>query len=66
MKQKYFHKFITYLFYRYKYLNAGASRLTKDGISTLAYNVKAVEKNKLYTKIIVSYNKDEIINSLKL
>lgn len=51
---------------RYKLLKAAGKRIDNDGINSLKYKTELVEKNLLFTRIVVSYNQAEILEPFKL
>ncbi|RNA23369.1 beta-1-4-N-acetylgalactosaminyltransferase bre-4-like, partial [Brachionus plicatilis] len=51
---------------RYALLKSSSLRMDYDGVRNLNYQVKQIVKNRLFTKIIVSYDQEKIINSTKI
>lgn len=45
---------------RFKLLKKGKERLKKDGLTSLKYKVKSLDKKNLYTRILVDYSKKEL------
>lgn len=50
---------------RFKLLSNANKRIVEDGISNLKYEVKSIEKNALFTKILVYYNQTAIFKKNK-
>jgi GT2 family glycosyltransferase len=46
---------------RFHFLNGGTSRMALDGINSLKYKLVKTERLKLFTKIIVVINQDEVM-----
>lgn len=51
---------------RFALLKSSGKRIDNDGIRNLNYQVKQIVKNRLFTKIIVSYDQNKILNSTKI
>lgn len=51
---------------RHALLKTSGKRMDNDGLTSLNYQVKQVVKNRLFTKIIVSYDQNKIVNSTKI
>jgi hypothetical protein len=50
---------------RFRLLNTTKSRIDHDGVNNLKYEVVSFNKNLLYTKIIVNYDENLIMNEFK-
>ena len=46
--------------FRFNLLKTSDKRIDQDGVSSLKYEVISIIKTKLFTKIMVSYNQNEI------
>lgn len=51
------------LSFRYDMLEDGLSRYDRDGINSLVYEKKSIEKKKLYTLISVGIDRDLVVSS---
>ena len=51
---------------RYKLLKAAGKRIDDDGIRSLKFKREKVEKNLLFTRVLVSYNQTEILEPFKM
>ena len=51
--------------FRYNLLKTSSSRYKIEGLNSLEYDVISMEKKQLYTKIIVNYQKELILNKTR-
>ena len=49
---------------RYKELNGGTRRMSWDGINSLKYKVVKIDKGKLFTRVVVSFDQKEMMKSV--
>lgn len=46
---------------RFRLLNTAKQRSNNEGLNTIKYEVARIEKNRLYTRIFVKYDKENIL-----